>query len=67
MADDFGRVNPVSRHFLDRGAREEPYQGRHSKKHQGHVGDSADVVADEVAEESAADAPAAGNHIDLRI
>ena len=32
MADDFGRVNPVSPHFLDRGAREEPYQGEVVRK-----------------------------------
>ena len=66
MADDFGRVNPVSPHFLDRGAREEPYQGRHSKKHQDHDRDNPDAETETVAPEDAA-APPGGNHIDLRI
>jgi hypothetical protein len=66
MADDFGRVNPVSPHFLDRGAREEPYQGCHSRKHHEHGMDHAAADTDVVAEEEAG-VPASTNHIDLRI
>ena len=66
MADDCGRVNPVTPHFLNRGSREEPYQGRHSKKQQGH--DSGDPVTetDAISEEDERKS-APGNHIDLRI
>jgi hypothetical protein len=66
MADDFGRVNPVSPHFLKRGAREEPYQGRHAKKHHGHEPDCPEPDREEVVEEEAADS-APKSHIDLRI
>jgi len=66
MADDFGRVNPVSPHYLDRGAREEPYQGRHSKKQHapGQESPESDMSFD--ADEGASE-PVPGNHIDLRI
>jgi len=64
MADDFGRVNPVSPHFLDRGSRKEPYAGRHGRKHQEHgQGDTKEDAGDE--REVAA--PASGIHINLRI
>ena len=66
MADDFGRVNPVSPHFLDRGARDGPYQGRHSRKHPEHGMDQSDTDTDIVAEEETG-APASTNHIDIRI
>jgi len=66
MADNLGRVNPVSPRFLDRGMREEPYQGRHPKKqhgqHQGGSGEDLDDSADD-----GSGKPAAKNHIDLRI
>lgn len=66
MADDFGRVNPVSQHFLARGAREEPYQGRHPKKHPGEEPDGSDGEVDASAKQEV-EAPPPGNHIDLRI
>ena len=66
MADDFGRVHRVSPHFLDRGAREEPYQGRQSKKHQGHDQDASEAESESV-EEVEAQELGAGSHIDLRI
>jgi hypothetical protein len=66
MADDLGPINPVSQHFLNRRARQEAYQGRHSKKHQEQGPHSPDVDVDEVAEEGAGK-PAAKSHIDLRI
>jgi hypothetical protein len=66
MADNLGRINPVSQHFLNRGVREEPYQGRHSKKHTG--------AGQESVQEEREDADGEGNgesavamHIDLRI
>lgn len=66
MAENLGRVNPVSRHFLDRGAREEPYSGRHSRKHPGphRAGrsvDQGDCKSEETGETDVK------NHIDLRI
>jgi hypothetical protein len=66
MADDFGRVNPVSPHFPNRGAREEPYQGRNAKKHHGHEPACPEPDAEEVVEEEAADSTPK-SHIDLRI
>ncbi len=66
MADNLGRVNPVLRHFIDRGGREEPYQGRNSKKHPGNPGGSASADPDELTENGAGKT-AARNHIDLRI
>ncbi len=66
MADNLGRINPVSQHFLNRGVREEPYQGRHSKKPM--------AAQQESLEEEREDDPgdensesAAALHIDLRI
>ena len=66
MADDLGRVNPVSPHFLDRGAKEGPYQGRHAKKQHGHEAGCSEPDAEMVVEEQAADS-APQSHIDLRI
>ncbi len=66
MADNLGRVNPVSRHFLDRGGREEPYQGRHPKKHPGPHQDGPDPDPDDLVEDGTAE-NATKNHIDLRI
>ena len=66
MADNLGRVNPVLRHFLDRGGREEPYQGRHSKKHPGPRENSPDPDADHFAEDESGE-NADKNHIDLRV
>ena len=66
MADDFGRVNPVSQHFLARGAKEEPYQGRHSRKHQSEDPRGSDDEMDAQAGQEV-EAPPPGNHIDLRI
>ncbi len=66
MADNLGRVNPVSRHFLHRGGREEPYQGRHSKKHPEHRDDSPSADPDDFAEDGTGET-AAKSHINLRI
>jgi hypothetical protein len=66
MADDFGRVNPVSPHFLDRGAHEEPYSGRHPRKHQSRGQDNPDHDPDDMEFEEA-DESDSKNHIDLRI
>jgi hypothetical protein len=65
MTDDFGRVNLMP-HFLDRGAREEPYQGRHGKK-QHHEREHADPNMEPEPEESADEAPSSGRHLNLRI
>jgi len=66
MADDLGRVNPVSPHFLNRGAREGPYQGRHAKKHHGHEAPCLEPDAEPVVKEQAKES-APQSHIDLRI
>jgi len=66
MADDFGRVNPVSPHFLDRGAHEEPYSGRQPRKHQSHGQGHPDHASDDLEFEEA-DESDSKNHIDLRI
>jgi hypothetical protein len=66
MADDFGRIQPVSQHFLDRGAREEPFPGRNSKKHHGNDSGEGDTEMDESPPEAAQET-AAGTHIDFRI
>jgi len=66
MADEFGRVNPVTPHFLNRNAREERYQGRHAKKHLGHGQENTELETDPVTEEEKG-ASAPRNHIDLRI
>ena len=66
MADDLGRVNPVSPHFLNRGAREGPYRGRHAKKQQGQETACPEPDEDIVDEQQAA-ASAPQSHIDLRI
>jgi hypothetical protein len=66
MADDLGRVNPVLPHFLDRGSREEPYHGRHGKKHQAHRQHSSDEDVDDFPEEDAGES-GAHLHIDLRV
>ncbi len=65
MADDFGRVHPVSQHFLNRGAREEPYPGKQSRKQSGNEADDTPAEEDLAGDESGA--PAIGNLIDLRI
>jgi hypothetical protein len=65
MADDFGRIHPVSQHFLNRGAREEPYPGKQPRKHTGKETEgAADEEADAVDESVES---ASGTLIDLRI
>jgi hypothetical protein len=64
MPDEFGRVHPVAHQFLDRKVREEPYPGRHPRKHAGHPQDSPET--------DDAESPGSGesdstNHIDVRI
>ncbi len=66
MADNLGRVNPVSPHFLHRDVREEPYQGRHSKKHPGAQQEKAEEEPEDTTEDGTRK-PAAAIHIDLRI
>ena len=66
MADDFGRINPVSPHFLDRGAHEEPYSGRHARKQQSHGQDLPDHDPDDLDLEEP-DESDSKTHIDLRI
>jgi hypothetical protein len=66
MTDDLGPINPVSQHFLNRRARQEAYQGRHSKKHPEQEPRSPDVDDEAVAEEGAGK-PAENSHIDVRI
>jgi hypothetical protein len=66
MADDFGRVNPVSPHVPDRGAREEPYHGRHPKKHFPQPRHSADGDVEDFPDDRSGE-PGARNHIDLRV
>ncbi len=66
MADNLGRVNPVSPHFLHRDVREEPYQGRHSKKHSGVHQERTEEEPEEATEDGDRE-PAAAIHIDLRI
>ncbi len=51
---------------MTRGAREEPYQGRHSRKHQSEAPDGSDGVT-ETMDEKEENAPPPGNHIDRRI
>jgi hypothetical protein len=65
MTDDFGRVNPVSQHLLDRGGRGERYQGRHAKKHHSEHGNVEPEVESEATE--AAEVPTAGTFLDVRI
>ena len=66
MAENLGRVNPVLRHFLDRGGREEPYHGRHPKRHPGPRENSDGADPDRLPEDGTGHT-AARNHIDLRI
>jgi hypothetical protein len=66
MADDFGRVNPVPAYLLPRDGREEPYHGRHSRKHQAHNPDRSELDSDVTGEEETG-VPTSKNHIDLRI
>jgi hypothetical protein len=63
VVDDLGRVNLIP-NFLDRGAREEPYHGRHGRKPQPNpdrAGENPETA------EKEPDEPAAGSHVDLRI
>ncbi len=64
MPDEFGRVHPVAHQFLDRGAREEPYPGRHARKHAGHQQEPQEI---EEAENPGDEEPDSSNHIDVRI
>jgi hypothetical protein len=66
MADNLGRINPISQHFLNRGVREEAYQGRHSRKHPGAQQESAREEPEDAVDEGNGE-PAAAMHIDLRI
>jgi len=66
MADDFARIQPVSQHFRDPGAREETLPGRHARKSPGSDAGPGNSEPDEFLEDEAEDA-APGNHIDFRI
>jgi hypothetical protein len=65
MTDDFGRVNPVSQHLLDRGGRGERYQGRNARKHHSEQDDTEPEI--EFEETEGSEVPTAGTLVDVRI
>jgi|PlaIllAssembly_1097288.scaffolds.fasta_scaffold3148743_2 hypothetical protein len=66
MADDCGRVNPVTPQFLGRDDREGLYRSRHVKKNPKQVPDGPSNDGDETTVEDA-EGPGLRNRIDLRI
>jgi len=66
MADDCGRVNPVTQQFLNHDDREGLYRSRHLKKHSRHTRDDSGADGDETTVEDA-EGPGSENRIDLRI
>ena len=65
MTDDLGRVNPVSRQFLDRGGRGERYQGRHARKHHSEQDGAEPEIKSEGTED--AEVPTVGTLMDVRV
>ena len=66
MADDCGRVNPVTPQFLNRDDRKDLYRGRRMKKHPVRIRDGSGTDEDGITVEDAGE-PESGNRIDLRI